>query len=346
MQQYLEKKKVVFISTKNLDYIRNSQEINLIESSADRLLIIGSEKKSYFLRLIKIWFRILFTDFKKYDTVFIGFAPQLVLPFFNFKFKHNVVIEDFFISFFDTLCCDRKKFPENSIAGSLLKKLDKRTLDLGDMVICDTMAHGNYFCDELGCAHEKIQVLYLEADRSVYYPRIKKNSSNDAVNVLYFGTILPLQGVDIIIQAVNLLKDRNDICFEIIGPIPNRLKVDSPNVKYYKWLSQTELAEHIANSDLCLAGHFAADIEKAKRTIPGKAFIYEAMEKPMILGENSANRERYRESDKIWFVKMGDPEALALVIRQACTGLKSRHDFFENSDMDEQETIAKADDSD
>ena len=345
MQQYLEKKKVVFISTKNLDYIRNSQEINLIKASADSLLIIGSEKNSYFLRLIKIFVQILFTDFKKYDTVFIGFAPQLVLPFFYFKFRHNVVVEDFFISFFDTLCCDRKKFSENSLAGRLLKKLDKRTLELGDAVICDTRAHGQYFCEDLGCAPEKIQVLYLEADRSIYYPRAKKSSGDEAVHVLYFGTILPLQGVDIIMQAVKLLKDRKDICFEIIGPIPDHLKVDSPNVNYFRWLSQNELAEHIANSDLCLAGHFAGDIEKAKRTIPGKAYIYEAMEKPMILGESPANRERYRENDKNRFVKMGDPEALALVIRQACSDIKSRHDSFEKNDMGEQVTSAKVDES-
>ncbi len=322
MEQYLAGKQVVFISTKNLDYIRNQQEINMLRSSASSLLIIGSNKKSYFQRLIDIYFRILFTDFGNTDTVFIGFAPQLVLPFLFFKFRKNVIIEDFFISFYDTLCCDRRKFRENSLAGKFLLWLDRRTLDLAKVVICDTKAHGSYFCEELGCSPEKLQVMYLEADRSIYYPRAQHHPKDGRTHVLYFGSILPLQGVDIIMKAVDKLRERNDICFEIIGPVSEKDRVDADNVDYYSWLSQQELAGHIAASDLCLAGHFSGIIEKAKRTIPGKAYIYEMMEKPMILGENAANRERYTEREGIWFVKMGDADALANIIIKASEHLR------------------------
>lgn len=323
MEQYLRGKRVVFITTKNLDYIRNSQEIELLHKKAGDLLVMGSNKNSYFLRILKLYWQIFFTNFRKYDTVFIGFAPQLVLPFWAFKFRHNTIIEDFFISFFDTLCCDRKKFHMNSIAGKLLKRLDIRTLHLADIVICDTKAHGEYFCQELGCSSKKLFVLYLEADQTIYYPREKRNQSDGLFHVLYFGSILPLQGVDVILHAAALLKDHKEIFFEIIGPIPDTDKINSENVKYISWLSQPELAEHIAESDLCLAGHFADNIEKAKRTIPGKAYIYELMKKPMILGENPANRERYREGKGIWFVKMGDANALADTILKALNELNS-----------------------
>ena len=328
MEQYIKGKRTVFITTKNTDYIRNDQEIKLLQASAAEVKVIGSLSSSYFQRLLKIFREILFTDFRKYDTVFIGFAPQAVLPFFHFKFKNNVIIEDFFISFFDTLCCDRKKFKESSFVGKLLKQLDRRTLQLGDVVVCDTKAHGRYFAEDLGCDPGKLRVLYLEADDSIYYPRpeIHKNP-DDPVQVLYFGSILPLQGVDVIMQAVALLKDRRDIHFEIIGPLPEKYHVDSGNVTYHNWLTQNELAEHIAASDLCLAGHFCGDIEKAKRTIPGKAYIYEAMKKPMILGENDANRERYTEGESIRFVKMGDPEALADCIVRSCEDIRTKGVF-------------------
>lgn len=324
LDQYLKNKRVVFITTKNTDYIRNAQEINLLRSMADDVLVIGSENSSYFWRILKMCRQILFTDFRKYDTVFIGFAPQAVLPFFHWKFRHNFVIEDFFISFFDTLCCDRKKFKPDSLPGKLLKRLDRRTLKLGDLVVCDTKAHGKYFCDDLGCDPEKLRVLYLEADESIYYPREKKIYEGGPVRVLYFGSVLPLQGLDVIMGAVSLLKDDPDIRFEIIGPLPENLRVAADNTEYFRWLSQNELAEHIAAADLCLAGHFSPDIEKARRTIPGKAYIYEAMKKPMILGENPANRERYSEGEDIRFVKMGDPRALADAIVEACKDIRGR----------------------
>ena len=73
----------------------------------------------------------------------------------------------------------------------------------------------------------------------------------------------------------------------------------------------SSLAERISQADLCLAGHFNKENGKANRTIPGKAYIYEAMKKPMILGDNAATRERYTDGmPGITFVEMGSPEAL------------------------------------
>ena len=92
--------------------------------------------------------------------------------------------------------------------------------------------------------------------------------------VLYFGSVLPLQGVDVVLDAIKLLKNEKDIFFQVIGPISKKYsKPVQDNVEYIDWLEQKELAEYIANADLCLAGHFNGEIDKAKRTIPGKAYI-------------------------------------------------------------------------
>ena len=88
------------------------------------------------------------------------------------------------------------------------------------------------------------------------------------------------------------------------------------NVHILKWLSQNNLAKKIAEADLCVAGHFNLYIDKAARTIPGKAFIYEAMDKPMILGDTKANRELFTEDERHIFVKRGSAEALAECIRK------------------------------
>ena len=68
---------------------------------------------------------------------------------------------------------------------------------------------------------------------------------------------------------------------------------------------------------MCLAGHFNAGVEKAARVIPGKAYSYLAMERPVIFGDNPANRELFSTDandvhfmKNVHFVKMGDPTAL------------------------------------
>lgn len=101
-------------------------------------------------------------------------------------------------------------------------------------------------------------------------------------------------------------------------------KPSGSNIHYIQWLSQEKLSDYIAFSDLCLAGHFNKEINKAKRTIPGKAYIYRAMEKPMILGENPANHELYSEKEPgISFVEMGSGKKLAEKILE-CKDQNSR----------------------
>lgn len=320
MIPYIKGKKVLFITTKNLDYIRNTQERVLLEEQALSFDVIGSYHKSYLGRLVYVYIRLLLTRVSYYDTVFIGFAPQLVLPFFVWKFQKADVVIDFFISLYDTLCCDRKKIEEKSFLGKVLHRIDEVTLQKAKAVICDTKAHGRFFHEEFGVDQHKLYTVYLQADETIYYPRRVERSDNlkDKFVVLYFGSVLPLQGVDVVLKAMNILKREKDIYCVFIGPIEDRtlkkLILDARHVEYIEWLPQKKLAEYIAMSDLCLAGHFCNDIQKAKRTIPGKAYIYQAMEKPMILGDNVANRELFREDGKTFFVEMGNEWALANVI--------------------------------
>lgn len=319
----LDGKNVLFVTTKNLDYIRNMQEISLVKKAANSYTIIGSNSKYYFIRLASVYFSLIKIPVDEFDTVFIGFAPQLVLPLFRYKFRHTYIIIDFFISLFDTLCEERQVFRSNGLLGRFIHYMDKTTLHKADFIICDTISHGEYFTDEFDISPAKPHPIYLQADTTIYYPRImeKPVQLKDKYIVLYFGSILPLQGIDIILQAITLLRDKKDIFFYVIGPIKEGTKSafcpDATNVEFIHWLPQEELADYISQADLCLAGHFNNNIAKARRTIPGKAYIYEAMEKPMILGDNSANRELFKPDSCHIYVEMGSAHALADAIH-AC----------------------------
>lgn len=315
----LTNKKVLFITTKNLDYLRNTQEIEELKKLASEVKVIGSYSKNYLVRVMTVYWGLLTTSMKAFDSVFVGFSPQLVIPVWFWKFCKNEVYIDFFISMYDTFVCDRKKFAPNSIVAKVFHILDSFTLKKADHVIVDTKAHGNYFVEEFGVDADKIEVMYLKADTSIFYPREieKRNDIQGKFDVLYFGSVLPLQGVEIVIEAAKILADEKDIHFTIIGPIKDKMeKFESETIEYIDWLSQPDLATYIAMSDLCLAGHFNAEIGKAKRTIPGKAYIYEAVNKPMILGDNDATHELYQPDDKHYFVEMGNANALAAMIKE------------------------------
>ncbi len=315
LESLFRDKRVLYITTKNLDYIRVTQEINYLKKLSADVTVIGSKAKGYGKRLMYVFKALLSQSMTDVDVVFVGFAPQLILPFFGGKLKKRPVVIDFFISVYDTMVLDRKKFTDGGLLSKFCKNLDINTLKKADYIVCDTKAHGEFFATELLADESKLRVLYLQADKSIYFPRAVEKPESAPKKVLYFGSILNLQGVDVILDALKEFKDEENIQFEIIGPIPDHMsKPIQPNITYIDWLTQQDLAEHIAGADLCLAGHFSGDIMKAKRTIPGKAYIYEAMGRPMILGDGPSNHELFSPDEKHIFVKMGDAKALALAI--------------------------------
>lgn len=318
----IKNKKILFITTKNLNYIRIAQEINIIKDNAADTTIIGSYKMNYFSRLIYVFFKLLFLDTKNYDVVFIGHAAQLVVPFFKHKFKNNFTIIDFFISLYDTGCFDRKYFKPDSIIGKILYQIDKSTIHFGQLIISDTLAHRDYFSKEFSVDKDKIITIYIKAsiNKALLNQLNKMDGATrdiSSFHVLYFGSILPLQGVDTILSAINLIKHEN-IHFTVIGPINKHISALAPagdNITYINWLSEEELYKYISTADLCLAGHFNNQIAKASRTIPGKAYIYQALNKPIILGDNPANHELFSSlNPDIYFVPMGDSLKLAKLI--------------------------------
>lgn len=315
------KSKALFITTKNLDYLRNVEEIELLKKNNYEVHIIGSNSKKYLTRLIYVYWNIFKLSVKQFDVIFIGFSPQLILPIWKWKFRKKKIAIDFFISVYDTFVDDRKKFKPESIIAKFMKRIDKFTINSADYVISDTYEHGKFFIDEFGLDKNKLKVVYLEADKKIYNPdkvdALRPKKYENKYIVLYFGSVLPLQGVDIVINAARLLKHNRNIHFIIIGPVNDEDKFACNSIEYINWLNQEKLAQYISYSDLCLAGHFNNEIGKAKRSVPGKAFIYRAMGKPMILGENFANRELYNEKmNGIYYVNMGSAVDLSKKIEE------------------------------
>lgn len=315
VEELIKGKRILFISTKNCDYIRNVQEIQMIKTCARNFEIIAFPQKSYPKRIIKVWFSVFKRLFllKKYDIIFIGFAPQLMALFFPFLRKKYLII-DFFISVYDTYVDDRRLFASKGIPARLCHKLDSYVLKKSDLVIVDTYADKNYFSKEFNTESSEFEVMYIKPDVTIYNPDLyPEEVKSDIFTVLYFGSILPLQGIEVILDTVELMRDYKDIRFIIIGPINKQIAdlKKYTNAMFHEWMTQNELAAEISKADLCLAGHFNKNIGKADRTIAGKTYIYKAMNKPVILGNSQANHELFVEdSYSNFYVDRGDPIAL------------------------------------
>ena len=131
---------------------------------------------------------------------------------------------------------------------------------------------------------------------------------------LFFGTFIPLHGVEYIIEAAKLLEDEG-VMFHIIGDGQEKEKIvrltgalNVKNIEFAGAVGERELASLIANADVCL-GIFG-NTQKAARVIPNKVYAYAAMRKPIITGDTSAIRELFDEHDML-LVPVADAKALA-----------------------------------
>ena len=281
---------------------------------------------------------------QKYDLIFVGFFGRLIMLPIG-MFSRVPVLFNPFISTYETLVDDRKKYTEGSIPARLAFWLDKTSCNAADHILMDTQANINYFSSEFKLMPEKFSKVYIGSDENIFYPRPEKDSGE--INIIYHGSYLPLQGVDVIIRAAELLKSDPGIRFRMFG---NGLeyqrirqltvKLGVNNITFLPAVSLSELPEQIADSSIALGGHFGTS-EKSARVIAGKTFQDIAMGKPTIVGDNVANRELFTHGVDAWLCPMNEPAALAEAIRTLAMdkqlrtniGLNARETFMKRASL-------------
>nr|WP_297706641.1 hypothetical protein [uncultured Butyrivibrio sp.] len=319
-QRLIEKKDVIYITVKNADYIRTSQIVRLLEETAASFKMYSSEKSNPLTRALELRRRISEIPFEDADVVILGFLPQLIWgkALRQIRKKQTqrgnkpILIADMFLSVYDTVVQDRRLVSKNGLLARLCRTLDSKVVSEADLIITDTRADGDYFAREFSGEKSKFEPLYLKA-LSITFP--DKNISTIEKSVLYFGTGLPLQGTDVVLKAFKVLSEEHGYKCIFIGGLKGlnaeqKAFAHNGTIEYHDWLPLQELYAKIAQVSICLAGHFNPDIDKADRTIPGKAMIYEELGKKMILGDTKANHELFVEDDRHFFVPRGDVEQI------------------------------------
>jgi glycosyltransferase involved in cell wall biosynthesis len=174
----------------------------------------------------------------------------------------------------------------------------------------------NYFYDQFGINKTKFRRVFVGSDDKIFFPR-SVSKEDDNFLVVFWGTYIPLQGVEHIVHAAKLLENREDIKFEMIGSgrtfsfvkqLSERLR--SNNISFFtKWIPYEKLPIYVAQADVCL-GIFGGT-QKATRVIPNKAFEALAMEKPLITGDSSAAREALTDMKNCVLCEMANSKAIA-----------------------------------
>ncbi len=245
-------------------------------------------------------------------------------------FSSKKVVFDPLAGRFETKIIDWRRKPPNSWQARLNFKIDYWAFRLSSLILADTQAHKDYFCQNYGLASNKVEVLPVGFDDGLFIPSAAAKKEN-LFTVLFFGSFLPLHGVDCILEAANNISSKEpSIQFRLIGSGQTLLlakniasKLGLRNVIFEDWLPLSELPQRIATSDICL-GIFGRT-EKAKRVVPHKIFQAMGMRKPVITGLTPAIEEFFSHRENIFLIQ----ELRSDLLAQAILELKRDEDLRE-----------------
>lgn len=312
--------------------------INIIECHKDiwRNIEDKTQIKGLFKK-IKISFSILLSyPLLLWKYIFLSKHDLVLVPYFGLfdiffiapilKIKGIPLVWDFFVPTYDTIVNDRKLLSKKNLFSYLLYQIEKMALKISDMIIVDTNTHGQYISDLYQIPKHKFHCVFVGAEE-IFFPTSLKGKSpfnKDCYNVFFYGQFIPLQGIEVIISAAELLskEEASNICFTIAGSGQTSSFIDNiissknlQNINRIKWIEYHQLPNWIQHCDICL-GIFG-NSQKAKSVIPNKVFQSIASNTKTITTLTPAIKElfQYKQINNLYTLKNSTPLELAEMIK-------------------------------
>ncbi len=273
-------------------------------------------------RLLSAWARLAWRRLAAgpHDVVLVGYTGHLdvfLARLLNLGAGRPVVL-DAFLSLHDTVVRDRGLVREGSPAARLLRFLDRAACRAADLVLLDTRAHADWFARYAGLPRGRFAAVPVGEDDVVFAPA-PLAPPRRPFRVLWFGTWVPLQGVEVVLGAADRLRGE-DVRIRLLGTGQQYAALEArarslSNVDLDpRFVDSAVLREEIAGADLCL-GIFGTS-GKARRVVPCKVYDALAVGRPVVTADTPAAREILEDGVSALLVPPGDPGALAAAIRR------------------------------
>jgi len=296
------------------DYAHNRLLKDALLRSGFTVVEINSHRRGT-LRYVDLMKRALVAS---YDLIIVMFPGHTDMPlaWIVSRLKRCPLIFDAFVSRYENMVLDRRTVPAGGLQARRLYYTDLFACRLADLVLLDTDTHIRFFIDMYNLPDKKFRRLWVGSDDDIMYPG-REIGDTSRFHIFFYGSFIPLQGIEYIIQAAHLLELRNEsVEFTIAGSgqtfsemqtLAKNLGVTS--IEFLGRVPYRQLPELMSAAHLCL-GIFGTT-PKAQRVIPNKVFDGLAMRRPVLSGDTTAVRECLVHGKHIWLCPPGNSEALA-----------------------------------
>jgi glycosyltransferase involved in cell wall biosynthesis len=208
-------------------------------------------------------------------------------------------------------------FSKTSLFYKSMYRLSRNTYRKADVLSISSRKFEKYIKEELKI--NDIPIIYNPSYAEDTY-KDTKYVDNKKFDLLFAGNIGPATSVETIIEAANLLKDKKDIMFHIVGDGLSKdncarraaeYKLD--NVKFYGFCPVEEVKKYYDIADAFLIT--MDDNEVVNNTLPAKLQSYMVAAKPIFGAVSGEAKETIIDSKCGLVVSSKDYDGLAEIIR-------------------------------
>lgn len=306
--------KICYFGIYNANHTRNRLMIKGLRDNGVAVAECNTREQS----LRKYWYLVKrhWAVRKQYDVMVVGFPGHTVMPlaWLLATLHGKKLIFDAFISQYDSIIFDERKYPERSFHAAKFWFLDWISCILADAVLLEVQAYADYFAETFKISKKKFHVIFVGCDDTVIFPREQHKDTDDFL-VHFHGTYIPAQGIPYIIDAARSLMHEH-VHFNIIGRrdhyagvIEDSKKRGINNITFIDFVPYATLADYMAQADACL-GMFG-NTEKAKRAGAFKIIEAMAMRKPLVTADTPAIREFLTDGETALLTPVADGKAIA-----------------------------------
>ncbi|MCJ0825712.1 glycosyltransferase [Luteimonas sp. 50] len=258
------------------------------------------------------------------DVYILGFRGHEIAWLVRWLTRDRQLVLDALMSPYAAMKEEGKLGLLGRVLAPCWRRYEGAILHLADAVLADTHLQAAYYRDEFRLPVDKVIAIPVGAIERAGDPAIPPSTaSHGPLRVLFYGSFLPLHGMDVILDAAASLSDL-PIEFDFIGGSRAqarqfRAACNTRGIQRYthrRWVPLEHLLQHeIPGADLCLGGPFGGT-PQARRVVTGKASQCMASGKATVIGRIDEDYG-FIDRDNCLLVEQGNAAALAEAIRWA-----------------------------
>jgi glycosyltransferase involved in cell wall biosynthesis len=318
--------KVVYIvAYRAPDYIRSQGLVRAMGECGDIELFEARNHSTGLRRYFETWATLLRLKRKhKPDLYVLGFRGHEMFWPVRWLSLGKPLVFDALMSPSAALGEEKKAGMLGQLFAPVMRWLELGILRNADLVLTDTQQHVDFYVQQFGLPRSKLLAVPVgAAELPIGADKQMRHSGDDGFSVLFYGSMLPLHGVDVIVAAAAQLKDL-PIRFDFIGGSAKQTRHlrqlcarhDITQYTHRNWVPLDELvSKEIPCADLCLGGPFGGT-PQARRVITSKTSQALALGKVTVIGAIDEDIG-LRDKHNCLLVPQANPQALAAALRWA-----------------------------